>query len=512
MAYYGNAPADVALVVGQDVITTTEIQDSTIATADIANDAITALKIDDDGTGFQMGSLGLGTAVSGSEKLTVSGTASFSSDLQAGKFKAYTASTTDPVLILGDQGVADYNWTFPDTGTIKLSTNTSSTKKLFVKNDGSGEFGIETDGEITLPSYLNIDQTAQNGIRIKTDDTAVIWIYDKTSDAITGGVNWAHANGTTSFYTGGLTERFRITNEGRVQQLNTSIANSCFDILNTSSSGYGVHIQAGTGSNYSLVVKNKDNTEGFKVLGNGLVQCLRGFTNGQALDIEGETFGRTNSSNVAFGYRQDGNGQLMKIQKSSTDVFIMTNSGRIAQNISESEAYCATFENTSSGGYGLRVYGGASSADYLIRGHDHNGNDKFAVKSNGRIERPTHRDNQGTFVINPDGSANDNWVLTLTTLNYGFANIRIGAYGHSSYVNLDINLGGHMASGGTYYNANVITNESSSDIIVTLTQNQTGYIIKLSNNTSADQVYGHYQVIDGGYNSNATVTVENSNT
>ena len=78
MSYHGNSPADVALVVGQDVITTTEIQDATIATADIANDAITAIKVDDDGTGFQMGSLGLGGAVSGDEKLTVTGTASFS--------------------------------------------------------------------------------------------------------------------------------------------------------------------------------------------------------------------------------------------------------------------------------------------------------------------------------------------------------------------------------------------------------------------------------------------------
>ena len=81
MAYYGNSPADVALVVGQDVITTTEIQDATIATADIASDAITATKVDDDGTGFQMGSLGLGTAVSGSHKLTVGGTATFSGDI-----------------------------------------------------------------------------------------------------------------------------------------------------------------------------------------------------------------------------------------------------------------------------------------------------------------------------------------------------------------------------------------------------------------------------------------------
>ena len=35
--------------------------DTTIATGDVANDSITAAKIDDDGTGFQMGDLTVGT-------------------------------------------------------------------------------------------------------------------------------------------------------------------------------------------------------------------------------------------------------------------------------------------------------------------------------------------------------------------------------------------------------------------------------------------------------------------
>ena len=37
--------------------------DTTIATGDVANDSITAAKIDDDGTGFQMGDLTLGTTL-----------------------------------------------------------------------------------------------------------------------------------------------------------------------------------------------------------------------------------------------------------------------------------------------------------------------------------------------------------------------------------------------------------------------------------------------------------------
>ena len=116
----------------------------------------------------------------------------------------------------------------------------------------------------------------------------------------------------------------------------------------------------------------------------GLLQAKRGFTNGQALDIEGETFGRTNGSSYAFGYRQDhASGGLMQMQKGSTNVFLMTNSGRIAQEIDEASAYAATFENTNSGGYGLRAYGGASSADNALWIADKDGNEAFSVKANG---------------------------------------------------------------------------------------------------------------------------------
>ena len=81
MPYLGYEPSKVAVTVGQGDIDATHIQDASITTADLGNDSVTAIKIDDDGTGFQMGSLGLGTAVSGSEKLTVGGTASFSGNI-----------------------------------------------------------------------------------------------------------------------------------------------------------------------------------------------------------------------------------------------------------------------------------------------------------------------------------------------------------------------------------------------------------------------------------------------
>ena len=149
MAYYGNAPADVALVVGQDVITTTEIQDSTIATADIANDAITALKIDDDGTGFQMGSLGLGTAVSGSEKLTVGGTASFTDDVSlstAGK-RLYIPRASDGALTGSLYSSTGNTITLSGAGSSSgqinfiPSASNSSAVAMTMKSNGEIQFG-----------------------------------------------------------------------------------------------------------------------------------------------------------------------------------------------------------------------------------------------------------------------------------------------------------------------------------------------------------------------------------
>ena len=55
MGYLGNEPADVAVTVGQGVIDASHIQDSSITTVDLGNDAVTPNKIDDDGTGFPNG-------------------------------------------------------------------------------------------------------------------------------------------------------------------------------------------------------------------------------------------------------------------------------------------------------------------------------------------------------------------------------------------------------------------------------------------------------------------------
>ena len=456
MPYLGYEPSKVAVTVGQGVIDATHIQDASITTADLGNDSVTPIKVDDDGTGFQMGSLGLGTAVSGSEKLTVGGTASFSGNitgtlataaqsnitsvgtlttLQVGgqnstpklewfydhsngtDYKANISLAGNDLEVRGSSGTMEFYTGAVDgaSSTLALSIDSSQNatfvgdvslstagKKYYIprESDGAltGSLYSSTGNTITLSGagsssgIINFIPSASNSSAVvmtmkangeiqfgDSNNTASLYHYGEGKFAINDSAGSAstptyafNSDTDTGMYRGGAndlrfatdgTQRMQIESDGTVV-----IAGALQPAGNVTIGG-ALSVN-GTGTSHF----------------DGLLQAKRGFTNGQALDIEGETFGRTNSSNVAFGYRQDGDGQLMKIQKSTSDVFIMTNSGRIAQNISEASAYCATFENTSSGGHGLRVYGGASSADYLIRGHDHNGNDRFAVRSNGEIQ------------------------------------------------------------------------------------------------------------------------------
>ena len=148
MAYLGYEPSKVAVTVGQGVIDATHIQDASITTADLGNDSVTPIKIDDDGTGFQMGSLGLGTAVSGSEKLTVGGTASFSSDVtisnklvHSGDTDTYLSFGTDSLsLYTGGTNVIDFIYGavyIKQNNKPLVGYNTGGSARELIKIDGS---------------------------------------------------------------------------------------------------------------------------------------------------------------------------------------------------------------------------------------------------------------------------------------------------------------------------------------------------------------------------------------
>ena len=133
------------------------------------------------------------TSVGTLSALTVSG------GVTAARFDATTASTTDPVLQLTDSGVADYDFTFPDTSTIQLGTNTTSDKTFKLLNSGSGTFNLSIEGSVGIgtPSpaqTLHVSSTAatSNGIRISNSegsfearvDQGEFYLYDVDDNRI----------------------------------------------------------------------------------------------------------------------------------------------------------------------------------------------------------------------------------------------------------------------------------------------------------------------------------------
>jgi len=111
---------------------------------------------------------------------------------------------------------------------------------------------------------LTINNIADANMILGTDDTTAVTIDNSQNVTIAGNLT------STGIDDNASQTALSITSEGRVQHT-SSIANSCFDIANTHASGYGAHIQAGSGSLYSLMVKDKDNSPRFTVLGDGKV-------------------------------------------------------------------------------------------------------------------------------------------------------------------------------------------------------------------------------------------------
>tara|TARA_R100000655_G_scaffold100893_3_gene145616 strand:- start:731 stop:3187 length:2457 start_codon:yes stop_codon:yes gene_type:complete len=136
VAYFGNEPAKVAVKVGSGVITATELADDSITTADIIDDAITPNQLDEDGTGFQVGTLGVGAAVSGGHTLLVNGTSSIGgvnlTGGSAGDNTLYKHSNNYSYLLGGSAGLILKGKNSDDVFTIM---NNSEQRQYFYTNN-----------------------------------------------------------------------------------------------------------------------------------------------------------------------------------------------------------------------------------------------------------------------------------------------------------------------------------------------------------------------------------------
>ena len=174
--------------------------DTTIATGDVANDSITAAKIDDDGTGFQMGTLTVNTltantsiipdAVGGADIGTTSAEFGdvFIADDKAIKFGNDQDATIeydedgDDQLKIGGAVTA-----FTNAVIGKTDTDTSNSGSVTLDFDANQNFVLTLTGAVTLANPTT-EKVGQSGF--------IAFIQDGTgSRAITLGTDYESAAG-----------------------------------------------------------------------------------------------------------------------------------------------------------------------------------------------------------------------------------------------------------------------------------------------------------------------------
>ena len=149
--------------------------DTTIATGDVANDAVTAAKIDDDGTGFQMGDLTLGTTLtvgtavlpdaSGGADIG-STSAEFGDVFIADDKKINFGSDQDASIEYDEDGddqlkIGGKPVAFTNAAVGKTDTDTSNTGSVTLDFDANQNFVLTLTGNVTLanPSTEKVGQS-----------------------------------------------------------------------------------------------------------------------------------------------------------------------------------------------------------------------------------------------------------------------------------------------------------------------------------------------------------------
>ena len=176
--------------------------DTTIATGDVANDSITAAKIDDDGTGFQMGDLTLGTTLtvgtavlpdaSGGADIG-STSAEFGDVYIADDKKINFGSDQDASIEYDEDGddqlkIGGKPVAFTNAAVGKTATDTSNTGSVTLDFDANQNFVLTLTGNVTLANP-STEKVGQSGF--------IAFIQDGTgSRTLTLGTDYESAGGS----------------------------------------------------------------------------------------------------------------------------------------------------------------------------------------------------------------------------------------------------------------------------------------------------------------------------
>tara|TARA_B100001113_G_scaffold333038_1_gene310548 strand:- start:313 stop:999 length:687 start_codon:yes stop_codon:yes gene_type:complete len=180
---------------GDTTIATGDVANGAISTAKLADDAVTAAKIDDDGTGFQMADLTLGTALlpDASGGADIGSTSAEFGDVFIADDKAVKFGNDQDASIEYDENGDDQLkiggavTAFTNAVIGKTDTDTSNSGSVTLDFDANQNFVLTLTGAVTLANPTT-EKVGQSGF--------IAFIQDGTgSRAVTLGTDYESAGG-----------------------------------------------------------------------------------------------------------------------------------------------------------------------------------------------------------------------------------------------------------------------------------------------------------------------------
>jgi len=181
---------------GDTTIATGDVANGAISTAKLADDAVTAAKIDDDGTGFQMADLTLGTALlpDASGGADIGSTSAEFGDVFIADDKAVKFGNDQDASIEYDENGDDQLkiggavTAFTNAVIGKTDTDTSNSGSVTLDFDANQNFVLTLTGAVTLANPTT-EKVGQSGF--------IAFIQDGTgSRAVTLGTDYESAGGS----------------------------------------------------------------------------------------------------------------------------------------------------------------------------------------------------------------------------------------------------------------------------------------------------------------------------
>jgi hypothetical protein len=215
-------------------------------------------------------------------------------------FKIYSLNdngTTrkDNIIFANIDGNVGIATTTTTNGLLSLRANSSDTIALVFQPTGSqapsaiSNF-LGTNQTFTLIGSNAYVTSAGNIARFNTSYAGCFIAFDEGEISFGVGTNGINPG-----------QKMRISTLGKVTINPTIAGDDILNVTNTSSTGYGMSVQGGVSSNYSLTVRDYLGTDRFTVFGNGGVYAPNiGAASGTAMVLDSAGFLRTTTSSIRY--------------------------------------------------------------------------------------------------------------------------------------------------------------------------------------------------------------------